>query len=78
MEPAIQSNSKNNNLIIVISVAIPLAVAVLMILPQKINAGSWVYFLPDLNAVINSLTSILLIMALITIKPATRPPIIKN
>lgn len=68
MEPAIQSNSKNNNLIIVISVAIPLAVAVLMILPQKINAGSWVYFLPDLNAVINSLTSILLIMALITIK----------
>lgn len=68
MEPAIQSNSRNSNLIVIVSVAIPLAVAALMILPQKISAGSWVYFLPDLNAIINSLTALLLIMAVVMVK----------
>ena len=68
MEQVIQSNTRNTNVIIGISVVIPLAVAALILLPQKIDAGSWVYFLPDLNAVINSLTSVLLILAFVMIK----------
>lgn len=68
MEQVIQSNSRNTNVIIGVSVVIPLAVAVLILLPQKINAGSWVYFLPDLNAVINSLTAVFLVLAVIMVK----------
>lgn len=68
MEQVIQSNSRNTNIIIVVSVVIPLAVAALILLPQKIDAGSWVYFLPDLNAIINSLTAVLLMLALVMIK----------
>ena len=68
MEQVIQSNSRNTNTIIAISIVIPLAVAALILLPQKIDAGSWVYFLPDLNAVINSLTAILLVLAVIMVR----------
>lgn len=68
MEQVIQSNSRNTNVIIGVSVVIPLAVAALILLPQKINAGSWVYFLPDLNAVINSLTAVFLVVAVIMVK----------
>lgn len=68
MDQAVQSSTRNTRIIIGVSVVIPLAVAALILLPQKINAGSWVYFLPDLNAVINSLTAILLLLALVMIK----------
>jgi putative membrane protein len=55
--------------IIGISVAIPLAVAVLLFMPAKITAlGDWVYFLPHLNAVINSAASVALIFAIIFAK----------
>jgi len=65
----LNQEAKVKNWIIVISIAIPLAVAVLLFMPAKITAlGDWVYFLPHLNAVINSAASVALIMGLIFIK----------
>lgn len=64
----IKSGSRNVNIIISVSILVPLLVAVLIFMPAKINAGSWIYFLPDLHAVINSLTAVVLVLALIAIK----------
>lgn len=58
----------NKTLVNVFSIAIPVAVAVLLGIRIKVNLGEWTKFLPHLNAVINSLTSILLILGLIFIK----------
>jgi len=52
----------------VLSIAIPLAVAALLSLPQKLNLGDWVYNLPHVIGVINTLTSVCLILALVAIK----------
>ena len=52
----------------VLSVAIPLAVVVLLNLPTKLELGDWVYLLPDAIGVINTLTSIALIAAIIAVK----------
>ena len=60
---------KVQNWIVVISVAIPMVVAILLFMPSKIaSLGDWVYFLPHLNAVINTATSVALIIALIFVK----------
>jgi putative membrane protein len=65
----LQEEAKVKNWIIGISIAIPLAVAVLLFMPAKITAlGDWVYFLPHLNAVINSAASVVLIAGLVFIK----------
>ena len=65
----LQEEAKVKNWIIGISIAIPLAVAVLLFMPAKITAlGDWVYFLPHLNAVINSAASVALILGLVFIK----------
>jgi putative membrane protein len=65
----IQSEKKIKSWIIAISVIIPLAVAVLIFMPTKLELGSdLVYFLPHLNAVINTAASIALIAAIIFIK----------
>jgi putative membrane protein len=63
-------NSKNYKLVIIIaSVAIPLAVALLLFAPNKVEVGStWTSFLPHLNGIINSATSIVLIAGFIFIK----------
>lgn len=52
----------------ILSVAIPLAVAVLLGLPTKLDLGDWVYVLPDVIGSINSLTAFALIMAVVAIK----------
>lgn len=52
----------------VLSGAIPLAVASLLALPQKLDLGDWVYNLPHVIGVINTLTSLCLIFAFIAIK----------
>ena len=52
----------------VLSIAIPLAVAVLLSLPVKLDLGEWVYNLPHAIGLINTLTSICLIVAFIAIK----------
>jgi putative membrane protein len=65
----IQSEQKVKAWIIAISVIIPLAVAVLIFMPTKLELGSdLVYFLPHLNAVINSAATIALIAAIVFIK----------
>lgn len=61
--------AKVKNWIIGISIAIPLVVAVLLFMPTKLTSlGGWVYFLPHLNAIINSAASVALILALVFIK----------
>lgn len=56
-------------LITVISVIVPVLVAVLLFMPSKLDVSTeWVYFLPHLNAVINTAATIALIMGLIFIK----------
>ena len=52
----------------IFSIAIPLAVAVLLGLPTKLNLGDWVYNLPHVIGGLNTLTSICLILALIAVK----------
>jgi putative membrane protein len=65
----LQNEAKVKNWIVGISVAIPLAVAVLLFMPSKITSlGDWVYFLPHLNAVINTAASVALILAIIFVK----------
>ncbi|WP_192351658.1 DUF420 domain-containing protein [Algoriphagus sp. Y33] len=60
--------------IIAISVIIPVVVAVLIFMPSKIDLGvEWVYFLPHLNAVINSAATVALIMGLLFIKRGNIP-----
>jgi len=62
----------NNNLVNVIkvvSVLIPVAVAFLLFMPNKITLfGDWTYKLPHFNAIINSLTSFFLILSFYMIK----------
>lgn len=64
------TNHKSSvRIIAIVSVVIPLAVAVLIFLPQKENfLGDWVKNLPAFNALINSATSLLLIFALVAVK----------
>lgn len=55
--------------IYIISVLIPIVVAFLILYPLKLDfAGSWVYHLPGFHALINSLTVVAMIGALIAIK----------
>ncbi|MEQ8712562.1 MAG: DUF420 domain-containing protein [Cyclobacteriaceae bacterium] len=69
MAPTVSRDRSLVRLITVVSVVIPIAVAVLLFMPVKILAGSeWVKFLPHINAVINSLTAILLVSAVIIVK----------
>ena len=67
--PMLQNEAKVKSWIIAISIIIPVAVAVLLFMPQKVDVGAeWVYFLPHLNAVINSAASLALILGLIFVK----------
>lgn len=55
--------------IIAISVVIPIVVAILIYMPSKLDLGvEWIYFLPHLNAVINSAATLALIAGLLFIK----------
>ena len=55
-------------LIVAASIAVPGLVASLFLIPGKLELGSFVHKLPHLHAVINSLTSLVLILALVSIK----------
>lgn len=59
---------KNNLIINVISIAIPLAVAGLLSLPTKLPLGDWTKVLPHFIGIINSTTAITLVIGLIAIK----------
>lgn len=53
----------------VIAVIVPVLVAILLFMPSKIDVASdWVYFLPHLNAVINSAATVALIAGVMFIK----------
>jgi len=55
--------------IVLISVIVPVLVAVLLFMPDKLDVShDWIYFLPHLNAVINSAAAIALILGLYFIK----------
>ncbi len=59
---------KNNLIINVISIAIPLAVAGLLSLPTKLPLGDWTKILPHFIGVVNTTTAITLIIGLLAIK----------
>jgi len=67
LQPPVQEQ-KANRIINVLSIAIPVAVAVLLGIRQKVDLGSWTTYLPHINAVINSATSLLLVMGLYFIR----------
>jgi putative membrane protein len=53
----------------IIAVIVPVLVAILLFMPTKIDVASdWVYFLPHLNAVINSAATVALIAGVMFIK----------
>lgn len=70
MNQVLQSNKSYLRLIIIVSVAIPTVVAILLFAPLNfvIDRQSWITYLPAFNAVVNSITSALLVGAFISIK----------
>jgi putative membrane protein len=66
-----EDNSKiYKRLFIIISVLIPVVVAVLLYMPKDdaSSVGAWIYSLPFYNAIINTLTSLLLIIGYYFVK----------
>ncbi len=57
-----------NRVINVLAAVIPLVVAVLLGIRQKVDLGDWTTNLPHINAVINSVTSVLLLIGLYFIR----------
>lgn len=55
--------------IVVVSVIVPVVVALLLFMPEKLDVShDWIYFLPHLNAVINSAAAVALLLGLYFIK----------
>ncbi|MAY84626.1 MAG: hypothetical protein CMP59_10880 [Flavobacteriales bacterium] len=65
-------NINSKRLILIVSLLIPIVVAVLFFLPKNIEVGEWVYYLPAANATINAITSIVLILAYVAIRRKDR------
>lgn len=66
LQPA--REQKANRIINILALAIPISVAVLLGIRQKVDLGSWTTYLPHINGIINSLTSVLLLTGLYFIK----------
>ncbi len=64
----VEKNEKNEKLVNLLSAAIPLAVAVLIGVRTKIDLGAWTKILPHVIGVLNTTTSITLIVGYIFIK----------
>ncbi|PZX55991.1 putative membrane protein [Algoriphagus ratkowskyi] len=65
----LENEAKVKGWIIAISVIIPIVVALLIFMPAKLDLGAdWVYFLPHLNAIINSAATVALIAGFVFIK----------
>ncbi|GAB3322266.1 hypothetical protein GCM10027299_17770 [Larkinella ripae] len=64
----IEQSKKYNRLINVLAIVIPVVVALLLGIRQKIDLGSWTTYLPHLNAIINSATALLLLIGFYFIK----------
>lgn len=61
-------DKKANRVINVLALAIPIAVAILLGIRQKVDLGGWTTYLPHINAIINTITSLLLLLGLYFIK----------
>lgn len=59
---------KANRVINILSTAIPVAVAILLGIRQKVDLGSWTSYLPHINGAINSVTAVLLLIGFYFIK----------
>lgn len=69
MEATVSKDRSYIRLITIVSIVIPVAVAILLFMPVKIFGESdWVKVLPHINAAINSLTAVLLVSALVMVK----------
>lgn len=64
----IESQKKSNLFINAISIAVPVVVALLLGLPNKLDLGTWTKSLPHVIGTINSLTTLTLILGLVFIK----------
>jgi putative membrane protein len=60
--------NRTTGLIMATSIAVPLLVAALFLMPEKSAEGQWVKMLPHVNAIINSLTALLLVAGLTVIR----------
>ncbi len=65
---SIQNDKKNEKLLNILSIAIPVAVALLIGVRQKIDLGAWTKTLPHVIGMLNTTTSITLILGFIFIK----------
>ena len=64
-----KNESIYKNLIISVSIIVPIVVAILLFMPSKILIfGDWTSKLPHFNAIINTLTSIFLLFSFYVIK----------
>jgi putative membrane protein len=63
-----KAEAKNQQIINILSLAIPIAVAVLLGIRTKVDLGSWTKVLPHVIGVINTATSVLLILGLYFIR----------
>lgn len=64
----VEQNKKYSRLINILAIVIPVVVALLLGIRQKVDLGEWTTYLPHLNAVINSATAVLLMVGLYFIK----------
>ena len=65
---ALENQKKSTLLINIISIAVPVVVAVLLGLPSKLQLGEWTKTLPHIIGLLNSLTTLTLISGLVFIK----------
>lgn len=65
---AAQQENKSKLVINILSIAVPVAVAVLLSFPNKLDLGSWTKSLSHIIGAINTLTTIALIAGLVFIK----------
>lgn len=69
MNPLIlEKSTKNERLVKILSIVIPVAVALLIGIRTKIDLGTWTKTLPHVIGLLNTTTSITLILGLIAIK----------
>ena len=67
-----QNEKRNFNVIRILSIAIPVAVAILLGIRTKVDLGVWTKTLPHINAVMNLLTAILLMAGRVFIAQKNR------
>lgn len=63
-----ENQKKSKFFINAVSIGVPVVVAILLALPNKLNLGLWTKNLPHIIGIINSLTTVTLILGLVFIK----------